>query len=143
MAAAAGVVARCPAEVGALAGGVGVGEVVVAEVVDGGDAGAGVGGGDDVGGGEEDVWGMAVEFGGKAQVGPEAGKGDVDVGDLRVGGEEVGWRRLVEVEAEMVALGGGLGDEGADEVGGVGFGAGALPADGAAGVYADGCHCIC
>jgi len=89
-----------------------------------------------MGWGEEYIGWCGMKFSSKSCMGPETGEGDIDVGDMRVGGEEIWGRWLIEVEANLM-ISGRHREQVVDEKVGVCFCAGTFSFDCATGVYAD------
>ena len=92
------VVARAPAQISELLAGMRFWEVVIAQVMNGGDAGAAIGVGNDVGGRKKNIWRVLVKFAGEADVGPEAALGENGRFHMRCIWEKSIRRRLIEIE---------------------------------------------
>ena len=128
--------ARVPAggevEVQPLLPRVGLREVEIAQVVDGDQAGTGMGKGQDVGWDEERIWRAACHLPGETQMCPQARKGD----DAEVGtGEGASRGCAAEVKAE--AMRAVERQQRLNEALGVNLGASRAGADGATGVNPD------
>ena len=133
----AGIMARAPAQMGQLPARMGLREVLVAQVMDGGDGRDRRADGDDMGRSEEHVRWPPAKFAAKPQVCPQPALQENDLLDAGRSGEQSAARRLIEVETQRMAFFGRLGYERADQLMGVRFRPCALGADGATGVNAD------
>ena len=134
-------------EVETLHGGMGAGEVAIADIVERHDGGRQAGGrqeGDDVGGHEQDVRRAAAELPGEGAVGPEAvarqradGDGALVVRGRGGAAHRFGRGLFRRVKAEGKAIA-GRGEHVTDDLAGIEFGSGGFGPEAAGGVDADG-----